>query len=97
MEAPDTMDVSMDQPEKILFTWNSMFNNVHYGETEDNLLGTKGTSSRDQWYGVKFTPEGNENAQSTEVSPPNHSSDRLATEAHMQNFIDCVHSRKEPN
>ena len=97
MEASDTMDVSMDQPEKILFTWNSMFNNVHYGETQDNLLGTKGTISRDQWYGVKFTPERNENAQSTEVSPPNHSSDKLATEAHMQNFIDCIHSRKEPD
>ena len=27
MEVPDTMDVSMDQPENLLFTWNSAFGN----------------------------------------------------------------------
>src|SRR2546427_219746 len=30
MEMPDTMDVSMDQPENLLFTWNSGFGNRHY-------------------------------------------------------------------
>jgi len=97
MQVPDTMDVSMDQWEKILFTWNSMFGNVHYGETQDELLGAKGTISRDQYDGVTFTPEGDANAQSIEISPPNKSADRTSTQAHMQNFIDCVRSRKEPN
>ena len=31
MQVPDTMDVSMIQREKILFTWNSMFGNNLYG------------------------------------------------------------------
>ena len=45
MEVPDTMMVSMNQPERILFTWNSMFANAYYGETHDYLFGTKGTVS----------------------------------------------------
>src|SRR5207244_1433764 len=30
MEVPDTMDVSMDQPENLLFTWNSSFGNNYF-------------------------------------------------------------------
>ena len=30
MEVPDTMDVSMDQPENLLFTWNSAFGNNYF-------------------------------------------------------------------
>src|SRR5215472_12575089 len=43
MEVPDTMTVSMNHRENILFTWNSMFSNAYYGEGYDYLFGTKGT------------------------------------------------------
>ena len=102
MEVPDTMTVSMNQPEKILFTWNSMFGNAYYGETHDYLFGTKGTLMHDE-------------ADRIVVSPPGQQADRLpnpgagaaeqtgapagyrdSTAAHMQNFFDCIRSRQQP-
>ena len=97
MQLPDTMDVSMDHHEKILFTWNSMFANKHYGETQDELLGTHGTVSRDQYDGTTFTPEGKGEQQSMQLTASDKAADRSSTVAHMQNFVDCVRGRKEPN
>ena len=48
MEVPDTMSVSMNQSENLLFTWNSMFGNAYYGERHDYLFGTKGTVMHDE-------------------------------------------------
>ena len=56
MEMPDTIDVSMDQPENLLFTWNSGFGNRHYKSEDDFLLGNKGTIFRGR-YKVEYTPE----------------------------------------
>jgi len=104
MEVPDTMDVSMEQPEKILFTWNSMFGNRHFGEGHDLILGDRGTIVRDETGRVRFLPEGGETTREATPSAPQtagkapdlvDSSD--TTDMHMQNFIDCVRSRKEPN
>ena len=44
-ETPDTMDVSLDQPEQMLVSWSSGFGNNQLGMTED-LLGSHGTISR---------------------------------------------------
>jgi predicted dehydrogenase len=103
MEVPDTMDVSMDQPENLMFTWNSAFGNNYYGEDGNDLaLGNKGTLIRVKDT-VKFIPQG---GQSSEVGAPTAAggepdivggSDADETQAHMQNFFDCVRSRKEPN
>jgi predicted dehydrogenase len=104
MEVPDTMDVSMEQSEKILFTWNSMFGNRHYGEGDDLLLGDKGAIARDEEEHVRYLPEGKESA----AAPAGESAASAAkspdivggsdlTDLHMQNFFDCVRSRKEPN
>jgi hypothetical protein len=57
MEMPDTIDVSMDQPENLLFTWNSGFGNRHYNAEDDLLLGTKGTLIRSR-YRAEYIPEG---------------------------------------
>ena len=56
MEVPDTMDVSMEQPEKILFTWNSMFGNRHFGEGHDLVLGNQGTIVRNEEGQVRYIP-----------------------------------------
>jgi len=94
MQPPDTMDVSMLQPEKMLFTWYSMFGNRHYGEGDDLLLGNKGTIHRDENQCVSYLPEGN---QAEAMHPTSPTSDTSLTDLHMQNFFDCVRSRREPN
>jgi predicted dehydrogenase len=103
MEVPDTMAVSMDQPENLMFTWNSMFGNNYYGEDgSDLVLGNKGTVIRivDN---VTYRPqgrhaEGKDQARSQVGAEPNIvGSDEADTDAHMRNFFDCVRSRKEPN
>jgi predicted dehydrogenase len=103
MELPDTMDVSMNQPEKILFTWNSMFGNRLYGEGYDLALGNKGTIFRDDRERFRYVPQGgrhsegaSEGAGASSKSPDIVGEDD-ATGPHMQNFMDCVRSRKEPN
>jgi predicted dehydrogenase len=104
MEVPDTMDVSMDQPENLLFTWNSMFGNAHYGEGDDLVLGNKGTIFRNENEQVRYLPEGREAALQAAAGPakaaakaPDLISSTDTSDAHMQNFIDCVRSRREPN
>ena len=102
MEVPDTMAVSMNQREKILFTWSSMFSNGYYGETHDYLFGTQGTIMHDESDQVLFLPQGkkiapgpeNRDGASGKASEPAGYSD--STPQHMQNFFDCVRSRKEP-
>ncbi len=98
MEVPDTMTVSMNQPEKLLFTWNSMFGNAYYGETHDYLFGTKGTLMHDESDQVVYSPPGQkadrpsgEGASATEKAGY-----RDATQAHLQNFFDCMRSRQQP-
>jgi predicted dehydrogenase len=89
-EVPDTMSVSMEHPEDILFTWDSSFGNNELGVTED-VLGTDGTISRSQQ--IRYTPQkvnrpdGNELLGFTKTVP----------NAHVQNFLDCIRSGREPN
>jgi predicted dehydrogenase len=100
MQVPDTMNVSMDQPEKILFTWNSMFGNDYYGEGDDLVLGNQGTLLRDEGEQVRFVAQGKAAArESAAVSgkAPDIVGGSDTTDLHMQNFVDCVRSRKEPN
>jgi hypothetical protein len=103
MEVPDTMAVSMDQPENLMFTWNSMFGNNYYGEDgSDLVLGNKGTVIRivDN---VTYQPQGRHAAGKDQTpsqlggEPNIVGSDEADTDAHMRNFFDCVRSRKEPN
>lgn len=89
-----TMSVSMYQSEGLLFTWNSMFGNSYYGETHDYLLGTKGSVLHDESDEVLFLPPGRKNNVAEWALPPGY---REWTDQHMQNFVDCVRSRKEPN
>jgi predicted dehydrogenase len=87
-EVPDTMNVVMEHPEEILFTWTSGFGNAHLGSTEE-ILGADGTISKNRQ--IRYTPEKVNQPQGAEMVPSNHG------ESHMQNFIDCVRSGKEPN
>ncbi len=89
-EVPDTVTVTMEQPENLLFHWTSGFGNGSPGMTE-NVLGTDGTISKNVQ--IRYTPEKVNRPQGeiilgSTVTPPR---------AHMQNFLDCVRSGKETN
>ena len=102
MEVPDTMNVSMDQ-RHLLFTWNSMFGNSHYGEGDDLLLGNRGAIHRDEDENVKYLPEHRRGEKPTYAPPrsaataPDIVGGSDLTVTHMRNFFDCVRSRKEPD
>jgi len=101
MQVPDTVDVSMLQG-KILFTWNSMFGNNFYGEGHDLLLGNKGTVSRNEADQVRYQPEGGERLGVDTLCAATPEGGKVkgyldATGVHMQNFFDCMRSRKAPN
>ena len=89
-EVPDTMNVTMEHEEEILFTWDSGFGNDQLKVTED-VLGDNGTISRGQQ--IRYTPQkvnrkdGNEMVGATRNDP----------KAHMQNFMDCIRSGKATN
>ena len=102
MQVPDTMNVVMVQPEKFIFTWSSLFNNDYYSEGYDYLFGTKGTLIHDESDRVAYLPQ-----RRRGEAPPAYTGDAVPpigkggykeyTTQHMQNFFDCVRSRKEPN
>ena len=89
-ETPDTMDVSLDQPEQMLVSWSSGFGNNQLGVTED-LLGSHGTISRGNH--VRYTPQ--------KVNRPDDSERMGRTghvpHAHMENFFDSIRTSREPN
>ncbi|HEX5481556.1 MAG TPA: Gfo/Idh/MocA family oxidoreductase [Terriglobia bacterium] len=102
MEVPDTMNVSMEQSEKLLFTWNSGFGNRFYTSDDDLLLGRSGTVIRHD-NEVRYLPEGHHHHDAP-AGPSEASSGKPDivggggdTDLHMENFFDCVRSRKEPN
>ncbi len=97
MRVPDTMSVTIEQPEKVLFTWNSMFGNAYFGEGYDLLFGNAGTLIHDQGDNVALLPQRRRAAQSSATAPPiGASSYKDYSTQHFQNFFDCVRSRKEP-
>jgi predicted dehydrogenase len=101
MDPPDTMDVSMRLP-NLLFTWNSAFGNHHYGETDDIVGGTKGTLVRHQDGAVRYIPErrtaaAGEDRAGSRPSRVETASDAEETQAHLQNFLNCIRSRATPN
>lgn len=89
-EVPDTMSVSLEQPEEMLISWVSGFGNHQPGVTEQ-VLGDRGTISRDSQ--VRYAPQkinrpdGNEMTGRATHTP----------QAHMQNFFDCIRDRTDPN
>jgi len=77
-EVPDTMDVSMQHPEEILFTWNSGFGNNQYGVTED-VLGADGSISRGQQIPL-FAAEGEPARRHRDARADRHPQERAHAE-----------------
>ena len=90
-DVPDTMNVTLQQPEQMLIGWDSGLGNSQLGISED-VLGSDGSISRTP-ASIRYTPQkvnrpdGSEGAGKVANFPT----------AHMQNFIDCIRSGHEPN
>jgi predicted dehydrogenase len=99
-ETPDTVSVSLQQPEEILINWVSGFGNNQLGVSED-VLGTHGTISRAAQ--VRYIPQKANQPQKTNQTQRANQAVEMAgrsshvPHAHMQNFFDCIRSGKEPN
>jgi predicted dehydrogenase len=89
-EVPDTMNVSLEQPEEILVSWDSGFGNNALGVSED-VLGTDGTISKG--HQIRYTPQKVNRPDGTELT----GSTMASPIAHMENFFDCIRSGKETN
>lgn len=90
-EVPDTMAVSIEHPEEMMFNWNSGFGNEHLGMSE-YVLGTDGTIMKDTKT-VQLMPQAVNRpafAASTGTTPTPRG-------AHMKNFIDCIRESKATN
>jgi predicted dehydrogenase len=90
-EVPDTMNVSMEQPEQILFSWLSGFGNSSPSMTEE-VLGDDGSIFK----GIKEIRYSPEKMNRPDGEPLNGTTPSYP-HAHMQNFLDCVRSGKETN
>jgi predicted dehydrogenase len=82
-EVPDTMNVAMEQPEEILFTWNSGFGNSQPGIAEE-VLGSDGTILKGQQ--IRYLPQKVNRPDGVEMLGQTPTPPR----AHMQNFFECV-------
>lgn len=89
-EVPDTMSVSMEHPEELLFSWVSGFGNNQLGVGED-VLGTDGTISKAQQ--IRYTPQKVNRPQGLEML----GSTRTAPNAHMANFLDSIRGAAKVN
>jgi predicted dehydrogenase len=89
-EVPDTMHVSLEHGEEVLFSWDSGFGNSHPGVTED-VLGTDGTIVRGQQ--IRYLPQKVNRPDGAEVLGQTPTQ----PQAHMRNFFDCMQTGREPN
>ncbi len=89
-QVPDTVSVTLQQPEEILVSWVSGLGNNQLGITED-VLGTHGSITRASQ--VRYVPQKVNRPDLQEaVGKSAH-----VPQAHLQNFLDCVRMGGEPN
>ena len=94
MDIPDTFQVSMSYLEKLLFTFTSIVRQQQLLRGEhDYLFGTKATLIHTDADEVHIIPQGTKVAKKP---VPDDGGYKEMTGLHMQNFFDCVRSRKEP-
>jgi predicted dehydrogenase len=99
-EVPDTIAVTLEFPRDVVVTWQSTFNNSHYGLGE-RLLGSDGTIEHisgatdmvtgKSKSGIQYYPE--------KVNRPSGGAltGETPNQNHMANWIDCMRNRKTPN
>jgi predicted dehydrogenase len=97
MHMPDAMAVTFKLPNKCLMTWSSTFSNDFYGEQQGCVFGTKGSIMHTQSNKVYYLPQGQLSGEGSGDKPIENPEYVDNTDIHMQNWFDCIRSRKEPN
>jgi len=89
-EVPDTVNVTLQQPEGMLVSWFSGLGNNQLGVSED-VLGTNGTISRATQ--VRYAPQKMNRPDLREIAG------RAAhtPQAHVENFLNAIRLDREPN
>jgi predicted dehydrogenase len=99
-EVPDTIVVTLDFPNDTVVTWQSTFNNRHYG-LGDHLLGSDGTIEHGWMESDMAKGESGEHIRyyPEQVNRPNGATlvGNTPAQDHMANWIECVRTRKTPN
>src|SRR6266516_4153159 len=99
-EVPDTIVVTLEFPQDVVVTWQSTFNNSHYGLGE-RLLGSDGTiehvsGATDMVTGrspetIRYCPEKVNRPEGIVLTGASKNQN------HMANWIDCICCRQTPN
>jgi predicted dehydrogenase len=89
-EVPDTVNVSLQQPEDLLVTWNSGLGNSQPGVGE-TLLGTHGSIERASQ--IRYVPQKMNRPEGTEMTGKT----AHAPNAHIADFVDAIHNDREPS
>jgi predicted dehydrogenase len=89
-EVPDTIAVTLDFPKDIIVTWQSTFSNKHYG-LGDRILGSDGTIEHHFGETIQYWPERTNRSDGEDTKGKTHD------QGHMQNWVDCIRTRKQPN
>ena len=88
--APDNVNAIAQYPENVLVSFESSSTDRVGPQSEDIVfLGSRGRLHIFR-YGYRFLPAGSKNPADIITSPS-------TADAHMQNWIDCIRSRKTPN
>ena len=99
-EVPDTIVVTLDYPQDVVVTWQSTFNNSHYGLGE-RLLGSDGTIEHTSGATDMVTGKSGESLYYYPEKVNRREGAALAGESknqnHMANWIDCIRSRQTPS
>jgi predicted dehydrogenase len=99
-QVPDTIAVTLDYPKDLVVTWQSTFSNSRYGLGQ-RILGSDGTveyvaGSNDMVRGkseeeIHYYPETTNRSKGEAITGESRGQN------HIENWIDCVRSRKTPN
>ena len=95
-EVPDTIAVTLEYPRDVVVTWQSTFNNSHYGLGE-RLLGSDGTiehtsgATGKSGESLDYYPEKVNRREGVALAGESKNQN------HMANWVDCIRSRQTPN
>lgn len=87
---PDNVNVIAEYPEKMTVTFEASVTDQVPAECDDIVFLGSGGKLHIFRYGYRFLPRGTRDLKDQIVA-------KGVPDQHMQNFIDCVRSRKEPN
>jgi predicted dehydrogenase len=89
-DTPDNINLVLDYPEKVNVTFEaSLTERVPYENTDIVFVGEGGTLHIFR-YGYRFKPAGERDLNKQETAAGTR-------DTHMQNWFDCIRSRKQPN